>query len=360
MCAEDRESAGETCTFDVIVLKFAVILIERVFMKITVMGAGAWGTALAVHFAKHGNEIALWSRNPQHMQELAENRENRRYLPGFTLPDNLIVHTDLADALKNAELVLIVTSVAGLRESAQLLAENNAGHLPVLTACKGFEQDTGLLTFQVIKEVLPDNDKIGVLSGPSFAQELAEQRPCAVVLASENKDWIEQLVGSLNTNVMRLYGSDDVIGVAVGGAVKNVMAIATGLSDGLNYGLNARAALVTRGLAEITRLAIAMGAQPKTLMGLSGIGDLILTCTGALSRNRRVGLGLAEGKELHQVLKEIGHVSEGVSTIEEVFNAACKYQIDMPITHTLLQLIRKELTAQQVVERLMEREARFE
>lgn len=329
-------------------------------MKLTVMGAGAWGTALAIHFSQHGNEVAMWARNTQHMQTLAAERENKRYLPGFTLPEGIQVHTDLAEALKGSELVLIVTSVAGLRESVQLLAEHGAGHLPVLTACKGFEQDTGMLTFEVVKSVLPDNHQIGVLSGPSFAQELAKQLPCAVVLASENKDWIEDLVAKLNTQVMRLYGSEDVIGVAVGGAVKNVMAIATGLSDGLEYGLNARAALVTRGLAEITRLAIAMGAKPKTMMGLAGIGDLILTCTGALSRNRRVGLGLASGKELHEVLVEIGHVSEGVSTIEEVFNTACRYQIDMPITQTLLQLIRKELNAQQVVERLMEREARFE
>ena len=329
-------------------------------MKITVMGAGSWGTALAIHFARHGNEVALWARNGEHMQTLQADRENKRALPGFAFPEALSVHADIATALQDAELVLIVTSVAGLRSSCELLNAHNAGHLPVLAACKGFEQDTGLLTFQVIKEVLPDNKTIGVLSGPSFAQELAQQLPCAVVLASENTEWIEQLVSRLNNHVMRLYGSSDVIGVAVGGAVKNVMAIATGLSDGLEYGLNARAALVTRGLAEITRLATAMGAQPKTMMGLAGIGDLILTCTGALSRNRRVGLGLAEGKELYQVLKEIGHVSEGVSTIEEVFNTACKYQIDMPITQTLLQLIRKEMTPQQVVERLMERSARFE
>ena len=329
-------------------------------MKLTVIGAGSWGTALAIHFARHGNEVALWARNAQHIETMAAERENKRYLPGFALPEGINLHTDLAAALQDAELVLVVTSVAGLRESVQQVAALGAGHLPILSACKGFEQDSGLLTFQVIKEVLLDNDKIGVLSGPSFAQELAKQLPCAVVLASENKEWIEGLVGELNTQVMRLYGSEDVIGVSVGGAVKNVMAIATGLSDGLEYGLNARAALVTRGLAEITRLAIAMGAKPKTMMGLAGIGDLILTCTGALSRNRRVGLGLAAGKELHEVLVEIGHVSEGVSTIEEVFNTACKYQIDMPITQTLLQLIRKELNAQQVVERLMEREARFE
>ncbi|MFU8617574.1 NAD(P)H-dependent glycerol-3-phosphate dehydrogenase [Neisseria sp. LACPHL-SPEC-2024-00856] len=329
-------------------------------MKITVIGAGSWGTALALHFSQHGNRVSLWTRNADQVRQMQEARENKRGLPGFFFPETLEVCADLADALKDSGLVLIVTSVAGLRSSAELLKQYGAGHLPVLAACKGFEQDTGLLTFQVLKEVLPDNKKIGVLSGPSFAQELAKQLPCAVVLASENQEWIEELVPQLNTTVMRLYGSTDVIGVAVGGAVKNVMAIATGLSDGLEYGLNARAALVTRGLAEITRLASAMGAQPKTMMGLAGIGDLILTCTGALSRNRRVGLGLAEGKELHQVLVEIGHVSEGVSTIEEVFNTACKYQIDMPITQTLLQLIRKEMTPQQVVERLMERSARFE
>lgn len=329
-------------------------------MKITVIGAGSWGTALALHFSQHGNRVSLWTRNADQVRQMKEERENKHGLPGFPFPKTLEVCTDLADALKDSGLVLIVTSVAGLRSSAELLKQYNAGHLPILAACKGFEQDTGLLTFQVLKEVLPDNKKIGVLSGPSFAQELAKQLPCAVVLASENQEWVEELVPQLNTSVMRLYGSTDVIGVAVGGAVKNVMAIATGLSDGLEYGLNARAALVTRGLAEITRLASAMGAQPKTMMGLAGIGDLILTCTGALSRNRCVGLGLAEGKELHQVLVEIGHVSEGVSTIEEVFNTACKYQIDMPITQTLLQLIRKEMTPQQVVERLMERSARFE
>ncbi len=329
-------------------------------MKITVIGAGSWGTALALHFSQHGNRVSLWTRNADQVRQMQEARENKRGLPGFSFPETLEVCADLAKALKDSGLVLIVTSVAGLRSSAELLKQYGAGHLPVLAACKGFEQDTGLLTFQVLKEVLPDNKKIGVLSGPSFAQELAKQLPCAVVLASENQEWIEELVPQLNTTVMRLYGSTDVIGVAVGGSVKNVMAIATGLSDGLEYGLNARAALVTRGLAKITRLASAMGAQPKTMMGLAGIGDLILTCTGALSRNRRVGLGLAEGKELHQVLVEIGHVSEGVSTIEEVFNTACKYQIDMPITQTLLQLIRKEMTPQQVVERLMERSARFE
>jgi glycerol-3-phosphate dehydrogenase (NAD(P)+) len=329
-------------------------------MKITVIGAGAWGTALALHFALHNHQVAIWARNAEQLAAMQADRENKRYLPGFKLPDNLTAHTDLAAALEGSEMVMVVTSVAGLRESVELVKQHGAGHLPVVTACKGFELDTGLLTFQVVQEVLPDNDKIGVLSGPSFAQELAKQLPCAVVLASENEPWLNQMVQELNTPVMRLYANTDVIGVAVGGAVKNVMAIATGLADGLECGLNARAALVTRGLAEITRLAVAMGAQPKTMMGLAGVGDLILTCTGALSRNRKVGLGLAEGKELHQVLREIGHVAEGVPTIDEVFDAACRYQIDMPITQILYQLVRKELPVEEVMGRLMMREAKSE
>lgn len=329
-------------------------------MNITVLGTGAWGTALALHFVTHGHNINMWSHNAEHAEQIQMTRCNDKYLPGFRLPDNLNVYSNLDEALLNADLVLIVTPVVGLRSSVELLKQHQAGHLPILTACKGFELDTGLLTFQVVKEVLADNTKIGVLSGPSFAQELAKQLPCAVVLASDNYQWIQDLTCQLNTNVMRLYANDDVIGVAVGGAVKNVMAIATGLSDGLNYGLNARAALVTRGLAEITRLAVAMGAQAKTMMGLAGMGDLILTCTGALSRNRKVGLGLAEGKGLHQVLKEIGHVAEGVPTIEEVHNAAARYQIDMPITDVLFQLVRNELAAKDVVERLMQREPKPE
>ncbi|MDK4681207.1 NAD(P)-dependent glycerol-3-phosphate dehydrogenase [Kingella negevensis] len=329
-------------------------------MKITVLGTGSWGTALGIHFALHNHQVAMWTHNDAHAQTMQESRQNERYLPDFRLPENLTVHADMATTLQDSELILVVTPVVGLRSSVEQVKQAGFGHLPILTACKGFELDSGLLTFQVVKELLPENDKIGVLSGPSFAQELAKQLPCAVCLASENEAWITQLTRELNTNVMRLYANTDAIGVSVGGAVKNVMAIATGLSDGLGYGLNARAALVTRGLAEISRLAVAMGADYKTMMGLAGMGDLILTCTGALSRNRKVGLGLAEGKSLHQVLKEIGHVAEGVPTIEEVHNAAAKYQIDMPVTDMLYQLVRNELNAHDVMDRLMQREPKSE
>ena len=202
-------------------------------MKITVIGAGSWGTALAIHFSLHGHPVSIWARNREQMAAMQNERENQRYLPGFPLPDNLTAHTELTEALEGSELVLMVTSVAGLRDSVELIKQAGYGHLPILTACKGFELDTGLLTFQVVREILPDNDKIGVLSGPSFAQELAKQLPCAVVLASENEKWINGLVQELNTPVMRLYANTDIIGAAVGGAVKNVMAIATGLSDGL-------------------------------------------------------------------------------------------------------------------------------
>lgn len=329
-------------------------------MKITVIGAGAWGTALAIHFALHGHRVAMWARNREHLLNMQQERENKRYLAGFAFPESLEVHTDLSSALQESELVLIATSVAGLRDSVMQIKQCQAEHLPILTACKGFELETGLLTFQVVQQMLPNNTQIGVLSGPSFAQELAQQLPCAVVLASENETWINDLVHRLNTVILRLYANTDVVGVSVGGAVKNVMAIATGLSDGLEYGLNARAALITRGLAEMTRLAEAMGAQAKTMMGLAGMGDLILTCTGALSRNRKVGLGLASGQSLQQVLAELGHVAEGVPTIDEVNRMAIRYQIEMPITQVLYRLIRGELNVQDVVERLMMREARSE
>ena len=234
------------------------------------------------------------------------------------------------------------------------------GDIPVLTACKGFEQGSGLLPHQVARQELPDNPRIGILSGPSFAQELAQQLPCAVTLASDNTAWIESLAAALSSAVLRLYANDDMVGVGVGGAVKNVMAIAVGIADGLQYGLNARAALMTRGLAEINRLALALGAKQTTLMGLAGMGDLILTCTGSLSRNRQVGLKLAEGKPLPVILSELGHVAEGVYTIREAGAQAAKLGIEMPITRILNELLDGRVDVNDVAERLMLREIRSE
>lgn len=320
-------------------------------MKIGVMGAGAWGSALAIHFALHGHDVTLWTHNAEHARALMADRENTRYLPGFPLPANLHIDT----ALTAADVIIVATPMAALRQSAERLQQAGLTQTPVLAACKGFEQHSGLLPHQVLAAVLDTNPCIGVLSGPSFAQELAQQLPCAVTLASAHFVWAKSLCAMLNSSVMRLYANQDVIGAAVGGAVKNVLALATGLSDGLHCGLNARAALMTRGLAEITRLAVALGAEATTLMGLSGMGDLILTCTGALSRNRKVGLMLAAGKSLPQILHELGHVAEGVYTVEEAERQARIHHLSMPITHILYQLIHGKIDVLTVAEALMER-----
>ncbi|PIT51490.1 NAD(P)H-dependent glycerol-3-phosphate dehydrogenase [Snodgrassella communis] len=325
-------------------------------MNIGILGAGAWGTALAIHFALHSHKVWLWTHNVRHAQQLRQERVNRRYLPDFVLPDNLAV----VDEFAAADLCIIATPVAALRESARKLLAAGLGEVPVLAACKGFEQQTGLLPQQVLAEVMPANKCIGVLSGPSFAQELAQQLPCAVTLASENFAWIQALATVLNNTVLRLYANADVVGAAVGGAVKNVMAIATGIADGLHCGINARVALMTRGMAEISRLNQALGGQSATLMGLSGMGDLILTCTGSLSRNRRVGLLLAEGKSLPEALTELGHVAEGVYTVEEVCRQATSLGVDMPITTILQQLFEGRTEVRALAEILMERAPRVE
>ncbi len=329
-------------------------------MKICVLGAGAWGTALALHFAHHQHSVNLWGHNPTHCQQLIQDGENQRYLPGFVFPHTLQIHTDLHQALDQVELIIIVTPMGGLRESLQNIRDFGFGNTPILTACKGFELGSSLLPHEICQEILPNNPFIGLLSGPSFAKEVAEQKPCAITLASHEKEWIRSLCQTLNTPTMRLYDNHDMVGVAVGGALKNVMAIATGLADGLDYGLNARAALITRGLAEITRFAQTLGADPLTLMGLSGMGDLILTCTGGLSRNRQVGLKLAEGKSLATILQELGHVAEGVYTIQAAHALAQRMQIDMPITQTLLHLIDGKINANTVANQLMMRNQKSE
>ncbi len=329
-------------------------------MNIAVLGAGAWGTALALHFAHHQHHIQLWGHNQAHCVALEKERENKQYLPGYPFPQSLSIHQELKTALASADLILIVTPMGGLRQTLNQIKQLNMGDKPILTACKGFELGTSLLPHEVCQEILPTNSHIGLLSGPSFAKEVAEQKPCAITLASTNESWIRELCQQLNTPTMRLYDNNDVTGVAVGGALKNVMAIATGLADGLEYGLNARAALITRGLAEMTRFAQSLGAHPQTMMGLSGMGDLILTCTGGLSRNRQVGLKLAENKPLATILKELGHVAEGVYTIQAAYALAQKMQIDMPITQTLLHLIEEKISADTVADQLMMRDQKSE
>src|SRR6266446_9187198 len=259
--------------------------------RIAVLGAGAWGTSIASVLSAR-LEVALWAQSPEQAQALHATRRNARYLPGIEIPKSVLVTSDLSKAVRGARVALVATPVAGLRDVLQRLDEP----MPVVWLCKGFEEGTGLLPHQVAAETLGENAKCGALSGPSFAEEVARGLPCALTLASTAASFAREAAALLHGGRMRIYYSADLVGVEIGGAVKNVMAIAAGISDGLGLGQNARAALITRGLAEIARLSAAMGGAPETFMGLAGAGDLILTCTGDLSRNRRVGLELARGR----------------------------------------------------------------
>ncbi|MDP5239778.1 NAD(P)H-dependent glycerol-3-phosphate dehydrogenase [Uliginosibacterium sp. 31-16] len=327
--------------------------------RIAVIGAGAWGTALANTYAANGHQIALWTIETDHAEEMRAERSNRRYLPDFPLEAGLVIAHEFADACRDAELVLIATPVAGLRPTLKRVAAEFPA-LPALWVCKGFEAGTGKLPHEVAAEFLAPAVGRGALTGPSFAQEVAAGLPCAITLASADIEFARYWAGQLMHPRLRLYANDDIVGAEIGGAVKNVLAIAAGISDGLGFGFNARAALLTRGLAEIARLSAALGGRRDTLMGLAGMGDLILTATGDLSRNRRVGLALAEGKQLPQILKELGHVAEGVLTTETVVKRATELGVDMPITWAVQEVLCGRLNPRDAVEQLMTREARLE
>lgn len=329
-------------------------------MNITVLGAGAWGTALAISLASK-NEVVLWGRNDAAMQTAQTERENSHYLPGYALPSTLRATSDFDAAVRHAlsdGLLIIATSVSGLRPSLEKCQAYDLKN--VVWLCKGFEEGTGLLPHQVVKQVLGDRVLAGALSGPSFAQEVAQGLPCALTIASSSKALCEQVVSAAHSQSLRVYTSDDVIGVEVGGAVKNILAIATGVADGLGLGLNARAALMTRGLAEISRLCLALGGKLETLMGLTGVGDLILTCTGNLSRNRKVGLALAEGKSLDTIVKELGHVAEGVRCAQAVRSMAQQLQVEMPIADAVAGVLFDNVPTTQMIERLLSRNAKSE
>lgn len=326
-------------------------------MKIAILGAGAWGTALALSFAAR-HQVTLWTWQAGHAAAMRAERANNQFLPGHAFPDSIAITADLAEALAAVELALIATPVAGLRQMAIELA-GRAPSMPFLWVCKGLEAGSGLLPHQVVASVHPQA-MCGALTGPSFADEVARGLPAAVTLASHDGAFADAMAHALHGPHLRLYANDDIIGAEVGGAVKNVVAIATGICDGLGLGLNARAALMTRGLAEITRFGVALGARAETFMGLSGMGDLILTCTGDLSRNRRVGLALAAGKALPDIQRDLGHVAEGVMTAYEVVARATALGVDMPITATVRDVLEGKLPAAAAVGRLMNRDPKHE
>jgi glycerol-3-phosphate dehydrogenase (NAD(P)+) len=327
-------------------------------MKIAVLGAGAWGTALALAALAAGHEVRLWARSAVQAAAMQATRRNARYLPEAELPPALTITSDWAAAQHHGEhgLLIIATPMSGLRDALQALPLGAS----TLWLCKGFEAGTGLLGHEVARTVRPDL-ACGVISGPSFAQEVARGLPTALVAASSVPSLAQAAVAAFHGSALRVYTSDDVVGVEVGGAVKNVMAIATGIVDGMpGVGLNARAALITRGLAEMTRLGVALGARPETFMGLSGLGDLVLTATGDLSRNRRVGLALAAGKTLQQALDELGHVAEGVLTAATVLARAQSLGVEMPLAAAVVDVLQGRLAPAQAMVALMSRQARSE
>lgn len=327
-------------------------------MSLTVIAAGAWGTALAIAFsARH--RVTLWTREDDVTQVMQVERENRRFLPGHRLPDSLTIGTDFNASVAGADLLVLATPLAGLRPTLRRLRD--AGLVrPLIWVCKGLEAETARLPHQIVAEELGAQALCGALSGPSFAEEVAQGMPTAVTLAASNAEFARATALALHSPRLRIYANDDLPGVEVGGAVKNVMAIATGISDGLGLGLNARAALITRGLAEIARLGEALGGKQKTFMGLAGMGDLILTCTGDLSRNRQVGLALATGKTLPQILADLGHVAEGVSTAREVARLATQLGIEMPITQAVDAILHHNEPAAAAVEKLLSRDPKSE
>ena len=326
-------------------------------MALTVLGAGAWGTALAVSASARVPTV-LWARDASQVAHMNSQRRNARYLDGVELPASLGIQSDLAAALAHARegLIVIATPMAGLEGVLRRLP-SDAG--AVLWLCKGFQEGTGWLGHEVAQSVCPQV-RVGVLSGPSFALEVARRQPTALVAASVHESVLELAVKLLHSEHLRIYTSNDPVGVEVGGAVKNVLAIATGIADGLGLGQNARAALITRGLSEITRLGLALGARAETVTGLSGLGDLVLTATGDLSRNRKVGLLLAQGLKLPEILRDLGHVAEGVYSAAMVLQRAGGLGVDMPITQAVVAVLVGRLTPRDAVERLMGREARPE
>jgi len=332
-------------------------------MKIIVVGGGAWGTAVAISAARNAparQDVTLWLRDAAQAQVLAQLRENRRYLPGVTLPPNLGVGSqplpDLLTGLQADDLLILASPMAGLRGLLETMRDCPAA---VAWLCKGFESSVdgapGLMGHEIQAQVAPKLHA-GVLSGPSFAQEVAAGQPTALVAASAHASVRDALVSAFHSPSLRVYANDDAVGVEVGGAVKNVLAIATGLCDGLQLGLNARAALITRGLAEMTRLGLALGAKAETFMGLSGLGDLVLTATGDLSRNRRVGMALADGKTLQQAIDALGHVAEGVYSARTVVQRASSLGVDMPIAKGVVELLDGRLRPAEAVAALMGRE----
>jgi glycerol-3-phosphate dehydrogenase (NAD(P)+) len=326
-------------------------------MRFAVIGAGSWGSALALHLAHSGHEVTLWARDAKHVSAMRSVGENSAYLPGCAFPQTLHVTADLGDAVTSSDVIMVATPSHVFEEILTSIKAVVSSQV-ILSVTKGLTSDGGMLSGVALR-ILPNND-YALLSGPSFATEVAKQMPTAVIIASDKADCAMRLVKAFSHNYFRAYASDDLLGVQIGGAVKNVLAVACGISDGMGFGANARAGLITRGLSEMMRLGAALGAQPKTLMGLSGMGDLVLTCTDDQSRNRRFGLAIGQGKNLQQAQKSIGQVIESATTTQQVKTLAKTHHVDMPITLQIDAILNGGVAPEIAVEALFSRELKSE
>jgi glycerol-3-phosphate dehydrogenase (NAD(P)+) len=329
--------------------------------KLTLLGAGSWGTALAILAARNGCQVLLWGHNERHIAALAKERKNQRYLPDLGFPDEIAVTSDLKKAAEFSDLILVsVPSHAFKSTLLRLKPFISAKDLKIAWATKGFNPEDGSLLHQVIADVFSPDTPAAILSGPTFAREVAQNLPTAITIASKQAEFADQLADIMHSDRFRAYTSSDIIGVEVGGAVKNVLAIAAGIADGLGFGANTRAALITRGLNEIMRLGIKLGGKQETFIGLAGLGDLVLTCTDNQSRNRRFGLALGQGRSRMSIINEIGQEIEGISAAKETLLLAKRYNIDMPITEQTYKVLYENLNPLIAVQNLLTRDQKAE
>ena len=335
-------------------------MISATKQTVTVLGAGSWGTALAIQFARNGQNTWLWGRDAKQIDAMQRERCNSRYLADIKFPETLKPTTELEAACRAADILLLVVPSTAFRHTLEMIKPYIPEAALVAWATKGLEQQSGKLLHQVYAEVIGSSERCAVVSGPTFAREVARGLPTAVTVASKDNSVAEQIARALHGDSFRTYTSSDVISVEIGGACKNVLAIAAGISDGLGFGANSRAALITRGLAEMVRLGVAMGGHAETLMGLSGLGDLLLTCTDNQSRNRRVGLGLGKGQSLAEVVSEIGQAVEGVKSAPEIHRVARSLGVEMPIAEQVYRVLYEGLSAKDAVVGLLERAPRSE
>jgi len=327
---------------------------------ITILGAGSWGTAIAILLSQNGKPTLLWGHNADHISTMTSSHCNARYLPGIQLPDTLTLTNNLDEAVSFASNIIVAVPSYAFRSTLEILVPRLDDNVRIAWASKGIETETNKLLHEVAEDVLGKKMPLAVISGPTFASEVAAGMPTALTIASRSSRFANDLATRLHDTYFRAYTCDDVIGVEVGGAIKNVLAIAAGIADGLGFGANTRAAVITRGLVEMTRLGIALGGEQTTFMGLAGLGDLVLTCTDDKSRNRRLGLGIAQGKTPEQARNDIGQVVEGIQTSRAVYELASKHRVEMPICEQVYHVLFEQREARVAVSELFNRELKSE